>query len=94
MSDFSLFYKTNLTKKIFLYRNADNRGFMTSRGQPDQSRSARLVLKDYVNGRLLYCHAPPGYKQEKFHTYAPRVRPEMSEDKLPSQQRRALRVSR
>lgn len=71
----------------------DNRGFMTARGQPDQSRSARYVLKDYVNGRLLFCHAPPGYKQEEFHKYAPRVRKEMTEDQLPSQQQRALRVS-
>lgn len=66
---------------------------MTARGQPDQSRSARYVLKDYVNGRLLFCHAPPGYKQEEFHKYAPRVRKEMNEDELPSQQKRALRVS-
>lgn len=66
---------------------------MTARGQPDQSRSARYVLKDYVNGRLLFCHAPPGYKQEEFHTYAPRVRRELVEDQLPMQQQRALRVS-
>ncbi|KAK6353495.1 hypothetical protein TWF696_005458 [Orbilia brochopaga] len=25
----------------------------------DESRAARIVLKDYVNGRLLYCHPPP-----------------------------------
>lgn len=66
---------------------------MTARGQPDQSRSARYVLKDYVNGRLLYCHVPPGYKQDEFHTFAPRVRREISEDQLPSQQQRAMRVS-
>uniref|UniRef100_A0AAY4DW47 Large subunit GTPase 1 homolog n=1 Tax=Denticeps clupeoides TaxID=299321 RepID=A0AAY4DW47_9TELE len=35
------------------------RGFMTAHGQPDQSRSARYILKDYVNGKLLYCHPPP-----------------------------------
>uniref|UniRef100_A0A8C7QYN4 Large subunit GTPase 1 homolog n=1 Tax=Oncorhynchus mykiss TaxID=8022 RepID=A0A8C7QYN4_ONCMY len=35
------------------------RGFMTTHGQPDQSRSARYVLKDYVVGKLLYCHLPP-----------------------------------
>lgn len=70
----------------------DNRGFMTANGQPDQSRSARYVLKDYVNGRLLFCHAPPGYKQEEFHTYTPRVRREMIEEQLPSQQQRAMRV--
>lgn len=67
---------------------------MTARGQPDQSRSARYVLKDYVTGRLLYCHAPPGYNQKEFHKYAPRMRREMSEDNIPMQQRRALRVSK
>lgn len=66
---------------------------MTANGQPDQSRSARYVLKDYVNGKLLYCNAPPGYDQNEFHTFAARVRPEMSEEKLPSQQQRAMRVS-
>uniref|UniRef100_A0A8I3Q7X8 Large subunit GTPase 1 homolog n=2 Tax=Canis lupus familiaris TaxID=9615 RepID=A0A8I3Q7X8_CANLF len=36
------------------------RGFMTAHGQPDQSRSARYILKDFVSGKLLYCHPPPG----------------------------------
>ncbi|XP_069328863.1 large subunit GTPase 1 homolog [Eulemur rufifrons] len=36
------------------------RGFMTAHGQPDQPRSARYILKDYVNGKLRYCHPPPG----------------------------------
>lgn len=27
------------------------RGFMTAHGQPDQPRSARYILKDYVNVR-------------------------------------------
>lgn len=71
----------------------DNRGFMTANGQPDQSRSARYVLKDYVCGKLLYCHAPAGVKQEEFHTYPERVRPEIIESTLPQQQQRALRVS-
>lgn len=40
---------------------ARHRGFMTTgQGQPDQSRAARYVLKDYVNGKLLYCEPPPG----------------------------------
>lgn len=42
------------------------RGFMTSHGQPDQSRSARYILKDYVNGKLLYCYPPPHLKPEDF----------------------------
>lgn len=66
---------------------------MTANGQPDQSRSARYVLKDYVNGRLLYCHAPPGHEQEEFHQFAARVRPELVEENLPKQQQRAMRVS-
>ncbi|GCC23180.1 hypothetical protein chiPu_0001573 [Chiloscyllium punctatum] len=35
------------------------RGFMTAHGQPDQPRAARYILKDYVTGKLLYCHSPP-----------------------------------
>lgn len=46
-----------------------NRGFMTSNGQPDNPRSARYVLKDFVSGHLTYCQAPPGVSQEKFHTF-------------------------
>ncbi|CAN9500918.1 unnamed protein product [Ophioblennius macclurei] len=42
------------------------RGFMTSHGQPDQPRSARYILKDYVNGKLLYCHPPPHIDAQNF----------------------------
>ncbi|XP_073434792.1 large subunit GTPase 1 homolog [Dendrobates tinctorius] len=42
------------------------RGFMTAHGQPDQPRSARYILKDYVNGKLLYCHPPPGVDASEF----------------------------
>jgi large subunit GTPase 1 len=39
---------------------ARHRGFMTQGlGQPDKSRAARYVLKDYVNGKLLYVTPPP-----------------------------------
>lgn len=42
------------------------RGFMTAHGQPDEARSARYVLKDYVNGKLLYCHPPPHIQAADF----------------------------
>ncbi|KAG7488167.1 hypothetical protein MATL_G00031580 [Megalops atlanticus] len=42
------------------------RGFMTAHGQPDQSRSARYILKDYVSGKLLYCHPPPHIDPKDF----------------------------
>ena len=36
------------------------RGFSTQGlGQPDESRAARFILKDYVKGKLLFCHPPP-----------------------------------
>ncbi|XP_060829287.1 large subunit GTPase 1 homolog [Bombus pascuorum] len=51
-----------------------NRGFMTQNGQPDNPRAARYLLKDFVNGKLLYCVAPTTAEQEKFHTFPPRRR--------------------
>lgn len=66
---------------------------MTSNGQPDQSRSARYVCKDYVNGKLLYCVAPPTVEQSVYHTFPERVRKEVEEKSLPHQQQRAMRVS-
>lgn len=48
------------TGEELLRAYARHRGFMTQGlGQPDQSRAARYVLKDYVNGKLLYCSPPP-----------------------------------
>jgi len=54
------------------------RSFMTARGMPDRPRSARIVLKDFVRGKLLYCVAPPSVEQGQFHTWpleALRARP-------------------
>lgn len=55
---------------------------MTQRGLPDNARSSRYILKDFVNGKLLYCHAPPGIKQEDYHQF-PDVKPKkvISEEK-------------
>lgn len=41
---------------------ARSRGYTRTGGGEDTSRAARLILKDYVNGKLLYCEAPPGYE--------------------------------
>ncbi|XP_008470860.1 large subunit GTPase 1 homolog [Diaphorina citri] len=64
-----------------------NRGFMTSNGQPDNPRSARYILKDFVNGHLLYCQAPPGVPQEKYHIFKLKER-----KPLPKQTPRAMRA--
>lgn len=49
------------TASELLSAYAKARGFraMMGSGAPDESRAARPVLKDYVNGKLLYCHPPP-----------------------------------
>lgn len=44
------------------------RGFVRSvQGNPDESRAARAILKDYVSGKLVYCHPPPGYDAKEFN---------------------------
>ncbi|KZF19177.1 putative large subunit GTPase 1 [Xylona heveae TC161] len=48
------------TAQEVLSAYARARGFATTgHGEPDESRAARYVLKDYVNGKLLFCHPPP-----------------------------------
>ncbi|KAI9784980.1 MAG: hypothetical protein M1839_001176 [Geoglossum umbratile] len=48
------------TAEELLVAYARARGFTkTGQGQPDESRAARYILKDYVNGKLLFCHPPP-----------------------------------
>jgi large subunit GTPase 1 len=71
---------------------AYNRGFMTANGQPDQSRAARKVLKDFINGKLLHCNAPPTHDQKKFHTFPERVSKEITLENLPPRQQRAMKI--
>ena len=48
------------TAEELLVAYAKARGFTrTGQGQPDESRAARYILKDYVSGKLLYCQPPP-----------------------------------
>ncbi|KAG3271234.1 large 60S subunit nuclear export GTPase 1 [Ictidomys tridecemlineatus] len=62
------------------------RGFMTAHGQPDQPRSARYILKDYVKGKLLYCHPPPGRDPVTFqHQHQQLLRNETRSDKIKMQ---------
>jgi len=39
----------------------------SGQGNPDEARAARYVLKDYVAGKLLFCHAPPGVPEDEFN---------------------------
>ncbi|KAK3105322.1 hypothetical protein FSP39_022517 [Pinctada imbricata] len=56
------------TADEFLNAYGHMRGFMTANGLPDCPRSARYILKDFVNGRLLYCNAPPGVDPREFNS--------------------------
>ncbi|KAJ1971772.1 hypothetical protein H4R35_005068 [Dimargaris xerosporica] len=48
------------TAEELLVALAVARGFTKAgQGNPDESRSARLILKDYIAGKLLYNHPPP-----------------------------------
>lgn len=66
---------------------------MTANGQPDNPRAARYILKDFINGKLLYCHAPPNIKQEDYHTWPERERTKCLETSAPPRQIRAIKVN-
>ncbi|GAA5841852.1 hypothetical protein JCM11251_005403 [Rhodosporidiobolus azoricus] len=56
------------TAAEFLSTYCIARGFFTGgQGNPDHSRASRLVLKDFVNGKLLYCHPPPTIDADVFN---------------------------
>jgi large subunit GTPase 1 len=46
-----------------LVKYAKLRGYYTGAGLPCQARAARQILKDYVNGVVIYNHPPP-FSQE------------------------------
>jgi len=64
------FYKINLpdiySAKQFLQIIAKKRGFYTGNGLPEEAKTAKLILRDYTSGKLLYCHLRPDYTEEKF----------------------------
>lgn len=54
----------------FLAAIARSRGFTTSaHGAPDQSRSARKVIKDYIAGTLFYAQPPPGISPDEYEAW-------------------------
>ncbi|KAF8167726.1 P-loop containing nucleoside triphosphate hydrolase protein [Crassisporium funariophilum] len=58
----------SITAENFLIAYAIARGYMRSgQGNPDEARSARYILKDYVSGKLLFCHPPPGVPEAEFN---------------------------
>ncbi|KAK2594921.1 hypothetical protein QQS21_007369 [Conoideocrella luteorostrata] len=77
------------TAEELLRSYATARGFATQGlGQPDIARASRYVLKDYVNGKLLFVHPPPGIDDAKAFN-----RELYSELHLPEKRRAALAAS-
>lgn len=44
---------------------ANKYGYLTGRSIPSEAKAAKIVLKDYVSGHLLYCYNRPDYNKEK-----------------------------
>jgi large subunit GTPase 1 len=65
----SHYYKIDLpdiySATQFLQVLALNRGYFSGRALPDEAKTAKLVLKEYVAGRLLYCVLRPDYDESK-----------------------------
>lgn len=79
----------NPTAYELLTAYARIRGFMSHKGVPDTQRASRLILKDYVNGKLCYCYAPPGIDEE---TYGSKPRPKTEKASHKSENGTAHRI--
>lgn len=66
---------------------------MTANGQPDNARAARYVLRDFIVGKLLFCHSPPGVEQNIYHTWQEKHADSPTERVVPPRQARAVKVS-
>lgn len=62
-------YKIELPEKFsaseLLQVYSGFKGHVTGNGLPDENKAARLMLKDYNNGKLLFVHLRPDYDKEK-----------------------------
>jgi large subunit GTPase 1 len=63
------------------------RGFYTAHGNPDEARAARIVLKDYVTGKMIHCELPPGVKLKPDEVdvqsgVVPELSPELGEEEV------------
>ncbi|KAJ7169703.1 hypothetical protein C8R46DRAFT_994085 [Mycena filopes] len=57
-----------VTAENFLISYAIARGYTRGgQGNPDEARSARSIMKDYVNAKILYCHPPPDISETAFN---------------------------
>ena len=60
---------TTLTFAFGPVRYGVARGLMGGNGDANEPRCARLLLKDYVDGKLLYCHPPQAEGDDSVGVY-------------------------
>lgn len=48
---------------------AKSRGFFSRSKKPDEFRAAKIILNDYIDGKILFCKAPPEVDQKTFDKY-------------------------
>lgn len=61
--------KSDISAADLLTSIAFIRGFMSSSGIPDSSRAARMLVKDVVNGKILWAAPPPGAEENEFNSH-------------------------
>lgn len=49
----------------FLRAYCSSRGYVASSGLPDETKAARIILKDYIDGKLPHYELPPGMSNEE-----------------------------
>lgn len=69
------------------------RGYMTPRGLPDISRASRVICKDYINGKILYCEPPPGADKKLYHSNSKLADAMKRIEELRSDPRHALKIT-
>lgn len=55
----------------FLDAIATHKGFYTGRNLPDNFKVSKMLLKDFITGRLLYCFLRPDYDESKHGSLKP-----------------------
>jgi hypothetical protein len=70
-----------------------NCSFTTANGQPDQSRAARKILQDFVNGKTIFFCASLTKKQTDFHSFPERSGEEISLATLPTRHQRSIKIA-
>jgi ribosome biogenesis GTPase A len=54
-----------LNASSLLSAYAKRKGFITGSALPDEARSAKVILKEIINGKIVHVKMPPDYDEAK-----------------------------